>query len=59
MRPHLEQFWAPKYKRGMGIMERVQQKATEVMTEGSEHLCYEGRLRELWFRGISSMSINT
>ncbi|KAK4825931.1 hypothetical protein QYF61_003426 [Mycteria americana] len=49
VRPHLEcwvQFWAPHYKRDMGILERLQQRATR-MIKGLERLSYEERLREL------------
>jgi len=40
VRPHLEscvQFWAPQHKRNTELMERVQQRAAE-MIRGVEHL---------------------
>ncbi|KAK4815071.1 LOW QUALITY PROTEIN: hypothetical protein QYF61_015355 [Mycteria americana] len=38
--------WAPQYKRGMDILERVQQRATKMM-KGREHLSCEERLSQL------------
>jgi len=49
VRPHLEscgQFWAPQYERHMDIMERVQQKAVE-MIKGLGHLSCKERVKEL------------
>ncbi|PKU29595.1 hypothetical protein llap_20101 [Limosa lapponica baueri] len=44
VKPHLEScvhFWAPQYKRDMDILERVQQRATNVikgLTYGAPHI---------------------
>ena len=40
------QFWAPQFKKDRELLERAQQRATEMM-RGLEHLLYEGRLRNL------------
>ncbi|PKU49233.1 hypothetical protein llap_418 [Limosa lapponica baueri] len=49
MRPHPEycdQLWSPQHRKNMDLLERVQQRATQ-MIKHLEHLSYEDRLREL------------
>ncbi|KAK4827153.1 hypothetical protein QYF61_015107 [Mycteria americana] len=49
LRPHLQyciQLWSPQHRKDMGLLERVQRRATK-MIRGMEHLSYEDRLREL------------
>ncbi|GAB0199195.1 mitochondrial enolase superfamily member 1 [Grus japonensis] len=49
LRPHLEyciQLWGPQYRRDMELLERVQRRATKLIS-GLEHLSCEDRLRDL------------
>lgn len=62
VRPHLQccvQFWAPKYKEGMGLLGRVQQRSMK-MTKGLKHLL-RGKAEKsgtdlAWRRGSSGRS---